>query len=279
MSAPVWAYLLLTLALTVIISETWALLRDRQRLRAIRRMSPGPPATSRLLPLASRLLSWYQRDTLPYRLARAGHPRFIGETPAHFYAAKLLFGLGLGLRFGSHAVTAFALYAAVGFMVPDVLLILATRRRHEQILQQLPTMLDFIRRTLAGPGTLPDALAALPDRLTGPLSDETRRLSAQYTLTGDLARCLGDFAARIGMDEIDQLCLALHQAELTGRVKTILGSQADAIKLRLQADQKRAAATQANMLPAVSILVVANILLLIGLPLIYQLTADLQTLR
>lgn len=282
MTGAPWLPLLLAASITAILYDSWTLHEHRRRLRGLTGTTalshPREPPV--LLSLARRLLSWYQRDTLPIRLAQAGHPRFIGQTPAHFYAAKLLFALILGIRFGTGGILPFLTYAAVGFFLPDFLLRMAIRRRHEQILEQLPQMLDFMAVALSsGSGGIPAALAALPHRLSGPLREEVVRLSAEYALTMDLPRALAAFAQRIGMEEIDHFCLALRQAEVTGRVRRLLTSQSEALKLRLEADRRRQLATRANFLPIVSVLMVLNIMLIIGLPLMFELTSNLTHLR
>lgn len=264
---------LLVLALTAAFYEGQEIVYQR---RKIRRLVPRPTGRAKgenaFLALAERLLGWYGRGRIHYRLAQAKNPRFIGESPAHFYAAKLILGLVVGLDVG-RAGLPFVIYGLMGFMVPDFLIYLGARRRQEEILAEMPVMLDFLRRALAGGTPMHQALAALPERLSGPLRKEVVRLSAHYMLTMDLPRCLDEFANRIDVEEVDHLVLALKQNEVTGRVKTLLARQAEMLKARLAAEEKKGSATRTNFLPLVSVMMVANIVILVAMPLFIQFTS------
>lgn len=159
-------------------------------------------------------------------------------------------------------------------MLPDGLLYLAARKRKEEILRALPDMLDFLRRALAGGAGIRETLAALPDRLPGPLREEVMLLAARYALTLDLPRSLDAFANRIGLEEVDRLVLALKQSEITGRLKTLLARQSELLKARQQAEEERGARNRANFLPLVSVMVVANIMILVVMPLLIQFTSS-----
>lgn len=63
---------------------------------------------------------------------RPDTPRLIGESPAHFYAAKLILALFLGLRF--RGLLSSPVFSLVGFMLPDGLLYLADRKRKSGVL-------------------------------------------------------------------------------------------------------------------------------------------------
>lgn len=277
----IYLFILLTLALAQVANELWSMFVERRRLSRL--ILVAPKAAGRtpnpLLTAAERLLGWYRRESVPYLLSQAGNPRFIGETPGHFYASKILFALLVGGRLGSQSTAAFLAYAAVGFMLPDVLIAMQARHRKERILAEVPVMLDFVKRALASHNSMLDTLAALPGQLEGPLKEEAKRLSANYALTMNLPRCLEEFSKRIGLEEVDNFCLALRQSEVTGQVKAILGKQSEIIKMRFRQDERRRIATQGNFLPLISVLMVANILMLVGIPFMYQLTEGLQQLE
>lgn len=267
-------------ALGLCVNELWGIVSDRRRLSRLATLTPRASIRSSnpLLRVAQRLLGWYRRDSVPYLLSQAGNPRLIGETPGHFYASKIILGLLVGARLGHQSATAFLVYGLLGFMIPDVLIAMEAKRRKELILAEVPTMLDFVRRALAGHNSMLDTLAALPDQLEGPLKEETKRLAANYALTMNLPRCLEEFSKRIGLEEIDNFCLALRQSEVTGRIKEILGKQSEIIKMRFRQDERRRIATQGNFLPVISVLMVANIIMLVAIPFMYQLTDELQQL-
>jgi hypothetical protein len=84
------------------------------------------------------------------------------------------------------------------------------------------------------------------------------QLAAHYALTLDLTHSLDAFAARIGLEEVDHLVLALKQSEVTGRVKTLLAHQAEVLKVRRQAEIEKGMKNRANFLPLISVMVVAT---------------------
>jgi len=266
---------LLVVLLFIIIDTGWEILGEKQRIHCLVAGINGKQGKKQnlLLILAGRLLGWYGRRTLPQRLAQAGNPRFFGERPAHFYTAKLLLAIVVGLRLGGSGLP-LLLLSLVGFLIPDVLIYLAARRRKEEILQTLPEMLDFLRRALAGGTRMRETLSALPQRVSGPLRREVIQLAAHYALTLDLTHSLDTFAARIGLEEVDHLVLSLKQSEVTGRVKTLLAHQAEVLKVRRQAEIEKGMKNRANFLPLISVMVVANIMILIAIPLLIQFTSS-----
>jgi len=270
-----WLLLALVVLLAVIIDTGWEIVREKQRIRRLVYSTAGRSGKRQnlLLTVAGRLLGWYGRNSIHERLAQAGNPRLIGESPAHFYAAKLILAVLVGFRLGGHGLP-FLAYSLVGFMIPDGLLYLAAKKRKEKILCTLPEMLDFLRRGLTSGAGMLETLSALPHRVSGPLREEVMCLAAQYALTLDLPGSLDAFAGRVGLEEVDNMVLALKQSEVTGRVKTLLARQSEVLKVRRQADIEKALKNRANFLPLVSVMVVANIMILIAMPLLIQFSSS-----
>jgi len=275
MHTSLWALMILVAAVAIAIDSGWEIARERMKIRRLAAsvLTKGEKKQNLVLTVAGRLLGWYGGTSIPDRLAQAGHPRLIGKSPAHFYAAKLILALLVALRLGGNGFT-LLLFSLVGFMLPDGLLYLAARKRKEEIRRALPDMLDFLRRALAGGAGMRETLAALPDRLSGPLRKEVMLLAARYALTLDLPRSLDILAQRIGLEEVDHLVLTLKQSEITGRVKTLLARQSELLKARQQAEEEKASRNRANFLPLVSVMVVANIMILVVMPLLIQFTSS-----
>lgn len=275
MEAGKWLFVPLIVTLFVAIYTGWEIALEKQRMRRLLAgiNSRGNKQENLLLQVAGRLLGWYGGPALPDRLAQAGNPGLIGASPAHFYTAKLLLAVAAGLRLGGSG-PALLFFGMLGFMLPDGLLYLAARRRKEEILRVLPEMLDFLRRSLAGGNGMRETLSALPQRVSGPLRKEVMQLAAHYALTLNLPSCLDAFAARIGLEEVDHFVLALKQSEATGRVKSLLAHQAEVLKARRQAGIERGLKNRANFLPLISVMVVANIMILIAMPLLIQFTSS-----
>ncbi len=270
-----WPFFILTFSLTVAVNEVWQLTsKKRSMWRLKKELGISRRKGGGLLPLAERLLSWYGgKNEISYRLARAGNPKYIGESPAGFYASKLVIAAVCAIFFGKNGWP-LLFYGLGGFMAPDALIWLGGKKRQEQMLEELPEMIDFLRKSLSSGAQLPKTLAALPDRLHGPLREEVARLSAFYNLTMDLDSSLEDFSRRVGLDEVDNMILALKQGEQTGRIKTLLARQSAMLKTRMNYDQKKSTQNRANFLPLVSVLMVVNIMLLVGTPMILRLLSD-----
>lgn len=266
---------ILVVVLFSIIDAGWEISREKQRIRRLLACinSGQGKKENQLLTMAGRLLGWYGGQSLPDRLAQAGKPKFFGQSLAHFYAAKLILALVVGLRLGGGGLP-FLVFSLVGFMIPDGLLYLAARKRKEEILRELPEMLDFLRRALGGGSGIRETLSALPQRVSGPLRKEVTQLAAHYALTLNLGTSLEAFAARIGLEEVDHLVLSLKQSEVTGRVKNLLAHQAEVLKVRRQANIEKGMKNRANFLPLISVMVVANIMILIAMPLLIQFTSS-----
>ncbi|MBO8129665.1 MAG: type II secretion system F family protein [Peptococcaceae bacterium] len=276
MDLPVYLPVLLVLSWAAVVYEGWSSWEKQRRLKCFARefATTAKGRGKGLFKAAEKLLGWYgSKKEIEYRLARAGNPRFIGESVGHFYASKLVLALVVGLFVGKEGLL-FVAFALAGFFFPDILIWIGGKKRQEQVLEELPVMLDFLRRSLAGGTGMPAALAALPERLQGPLKEEAVRLSAYYNITYNLDAALDDFAKRVGLDEVDNMVLALKQSEHTGRVKKLLYDQCEMLKTRMAFDQKKSTQNRANFLPLVSVLMVINIFILVGAPLALRLMGD-----
>jgi len=273
--ATVWPFFILALALTVLISEGWEyLIKQRRMWKLKKELEGGKGKTNSLLLLAEKILFWYgNKAEINYKLARAGNPKYIGQSHAYFYASKLVLAAVSAVFFGKSGMP-LLFYGLAGFMAPDILIWMGAKKRQELMLEELPEMLDFLRKSLSSGAQMPETLAALSNRLQGPLQGEVIRLSAYYNMTMDLDSALDDFSKRVSLDEVDNMILALKQGEQTGRVKTLLGQQGEMLKTRMNYDQKKSTQNRANFLPLVSVLMVVNIMLLVGTPMVIRLMGD-----
>lgn len=271
-----WPFLfILALFLAFAVNEGWQLIAKRRQLQRLKKqLDANRMKGGGILALAEKILGWYgNKSKLNYRLIRAGNPKYIGQSPAHFYASKLILAL-VGAFFIGKSGWPMVYYGLGGFMAPDILIWLGIKKRQEQMLHELPEMLDFLRKSLSSGTQMPQALAALAGRLQGPLQGEVIRLSAYYNLTMDISSSLDDFSKRVDMDEVDNMILALKQGEQTGRVKALLTQQSEMLKTRMSYDQKINTQNRANFLPLVSVLMVINIMMLVGLPIVLKIMSE-----
>ena len=221
-----------------------------------------------LLKIAPKLMGWYgNQKEIKARLAKAGNPELYGSTLSHFYAAKLVLPVLLFFSLGDN-ILAKIIYAIIGFFGPDVLIAMKIRKRKQEILEELPIVLEYLKKTLSG-GIQPHvAFAQLPNKLKGPLKEEIAKTSAYYNLTMDLPNALDILAENIGLEEIDSMVLALKQSEQTGRIKKLLEQQYEVLRTRKVLAEKRSISSKSNFLPLISVMVVFNILILILTPML-----------
>ncbi|WP_047153687.1 type II secretion system F family protein [Aneurinibacillus tyrosinisolvens] len=159
-------------------------------------------------------------------------------------------------------------YLAVGFFGLDVLLWSKKKARVQKIEKELPFMLTKLARSTASGVPIRDVLTVLSTRLEGPLGAEVKLLSARYNVDGNLANCMPMFCDRIGMEEIDNMALAMIQSEQSGRMRTILEKQAEILKKKESFLSAKSLKNRANFLPLTTVAMVAAIFLLVAVPMI-----------
>jgi len=212
------------------------------------------------------------RRVLPHRLFELYRERLVraglrGAGPAAtFFAAKAAATIGLAAAaFASFAlllpgtplaalIGIAAAGAAIGFVLPDILVGRRARRRRERIEAELPFALDLLV-TLAEAGLGVDAAFAklLEGRglRRGPLRDELDLALREIRSGKERAAALRDVAERTGVESVASLVVALVQAEQLGTgIGTVLRTQSEAIRSRRQS----AAEERAMKLPVQLIL-------------------------
>ncbi|MBO8169095.1 MAG: type II secretion system F family protein [Thermoanaerobacteraceae bacterium] len=258
----------------------WDKKKRRKRLARLLKQHERSPGFS----WAEKLLGWYgNREKLTYSLARAGNPKYLGRTVREFYTAKIILSLGLLLYLGMLLKVPFFLlggygaafaWAAIGFFTPDFFIWIGIKHRQEQIFEELPAMLEYLKHSLGVGISMDKALAGLPNHLKGPLRQEAVRLSAFYNMTYDLNEALDRFSKRIGLEEVDNLVLTLKQGEVTGHVKKLLEKQLALLNMKAAYREERNIKNKGNFIPLVSVLMVINIILLVASPLILEFTTN-----
>lgn len=264
-------YLLLFASIFTIIVLIQDIREHKKKLRKFYEMSilGIKPKTKKINKYNSKINSWFnilKNDNVKYKIASAGNPKYIGETETHFYVSKIICAAIVGIIVGKSGI-AVLITGTLGFFFPDFLIYLYAKNRKEEIIHQLPGMIDFLRKSLINGMMFDKTFASLTERVSGPLVEEVKRLSVRYNLTLDLDESLNEFARRIDLEEVDNLVLALTQSEKTGKVKELLTLQSSILKTKLEYEVRKNNDTKSNLLPLVSILMVGNILILVIAPL------------
>ena len=213
---------------------------------------------------------------LEARLAAAGHPAGLGAR--ELMAAKLaaaLAGTALGTALGALAPgrLGIALAAAgpvAGFLAPDRWLRKRARRRAEEALREMPSLLDLLRVTVEAGLPPAAALAEVGRRARGPLAEEWRRVGSETSLGVPLATALAGTTHRLPLPEVESLVAALDRAAVHGApLADTLAAQAEGARLaRRRRIQEEAARAGPKIQLVVALLLVPSVLLLVAAALV-----------
>lgn len=203
-------------------------------------------AVSRVAPQTAE-----SREESELALARAG----IRMTPAELWSARLVcaaatmaLAFALSRAAGADCIGSLLACAAgvlVGFLSPQLYLLLARRKWQDDIERQLPGALDLLCLTVMAGSTFEAGVRTVSVRTTGTLADALKQVVAASKFSS-MTAALGTLADNAGVKTLTIFVASLKQAEDSGMaVADILRSQAESIRAtrRLQVEE------QINKLP------------------------------
>mgnify|MGYP003606138602 CR=1 FL=1 len=132
---------------------------------------------------------------------------------------------------------------AVGFFLPDLMLLIATRRRQAQIRRSTSFLLDLVVALLRAGLPLDRALFraardGFPDG--SPLADEILQIEGEIGAGRDRGSAFYALADRTGLDELRSLAAAIHIGLRSGApIEDMLESQADMLRDRRREESVR----------------------------------------
>jgi tight adherence protein C len=207
---------------------------------------------------------------LPDRIRRAG--RETDLTSRSLLAAKALTastGLCLGSlvapvapsRLGPALLLGFGV---LGFLVPDLLLERAARRRHRRIVSALPDALDLLAVSVASGRSLGQGLRELGGGGRGPLSREFAVAGEEMAWGRGQAGSLDSLRDRIGGREIASLCATLERSRRLGSpLADQLRRQASQLRQQQRREiEERAARAAPKIQLVIALVLVPSVLLL-----------------
>jgi tight adherence protein C len=218
----------------------------------------------RLALLAGRLDPRATEDRIGMKLVSAGLARTI--SPVGFLAAKVVlaavgiavFGL-MGALTGSASKTLLIGVAGglVGFLGPDVVVTLRTRKRRDQMRRELPDSLDVLAVSVEAGLGFDAALARLGEYLEGPLVEEFLLVLAELRIGESRSTALRKMADRVDIPELTAVVNSLIQAEQLGSpLGRMLRVQAQEARNRRQvAAEERAMKAPVKMLLPTGLLI------------------------
>ena len=239
------------------------------RIRRERAPEPVVPAAPRATPreLVERLLrpaadnlsqrrSVRGRPTLAEDLARAG----LRITPPEYLLIRIgavalgaLAGLfRFGISFGP------VIIAAVGFVLPPLVVGYLQRRRQDRFNDQLTGMLQLLSNSLKTGYAIDRALETVAAKSQPPVSTEFERVTTEITLGTSVEEALSSLLLRINSPDLEFIVTAiLLHVRVGGNLAEVLDNISDTLRDRLQTKrdmsvltaQSRASATIITGLP------------------------------
>jgi tight adherence protein C len=206
------------------------------------------------------------------RIEAAGRPAGLGvrEAMAAKVAAAVLLGaaaLPLAALAPGRLGVLLALAAPVaGFLAPDLWLARLAAERAWRVRRELPALLDILRVSVEGGGSLPEALRSVGERSHGPLAREWRAVGREVALGVPLAEALAGMEERVPLPEVHALVAALERARRHGApLADTLAAQARAARFALARRIRDDAARAGPKIQlVVALLLVPSVLLLVA---------------
>lgn len=165
------------------------------------------------------------------------------------------------------------LYAAWIHFFVEYAIYYKKKQRHKEIEQELDILISTTIECLEQGQTQVETFNILLNRIdkNNPLYEELLRVKLKIgigTLDVKLDDVLTEMQDRIGMEEIDNYCLALKQYEIAGKAIKMLKKQLELRRSRTNFKQKRETQYKANLNSLATIILVACIVILVIVPML-----------
>jgi len=179
-------------------------------------------------------------DGLNQRLNEAGNPGWLGIETVLDYKGLLLFagalaGLLVGVIFAGTlgSLVWIAVGAAVGFFVPNLVVIHLAQERQQEIRRTLPDIMDTLVVTVEAGLGLEAALAQVVRNGRGPMAGEFARVLHEMQIGRPRVDALREMGARTSVAELKTFASAVVQASTLGiPLANVLRQQAAEMRVR-----------------------------------------------
>ena len=159
--------------------------------------------------------------------------------------ARLVRAAAAGVVTAVVALPLAPLVAGAVWAAPIALARRSARRRAEQVLRDLPEIVDLVHVAVGAGLTVPLAVHAVAERAEGPIAEELRRALADVALGERLADALGEVPARVG-EATRPLVAALVASDRYGAP---LAEALARLAADVRADRRRRAEEAARRVP------------------------------
>jgi tight adherence protein C len=285
-------FLALTLSLSLIGVATGERRGVARSVAAIRALDSAPEALKAELerPFAERVLGplgdrfvdlgrkMVRADTatkLQYRLDVAGNPPGWGVSRVIGLKVLGLFAFGiLGLFYLAAAGYPFirvviitGLLAALGYVLPNIMLYNAGEKRSKMMRNSLPDAIDLLTVSVEAGLGFDSAVSRVALNTTGPLSQEFSRLLQEMQLGVGRTDAMRAMSERSSIQDLKSFCMAMVQADSLGipigRVLRIQ-SREMRIKRRQRAEEKAQQVPVRIMIPLVLFILPCLFIVILG---------------
>lgn len=222
-----------------------------------------------LMPIIKRVP---KRQTITLFIQRAGNPYHLDFN--RYVVIKMIGVFAMYYVGPKSSPVMLTIYILIGLFGVDLMLMAKKKARQAAIMKELPFMMSKIARSTGNGIPIRDVLMVLSTRLEGPLKEEVGRLSVHYNIDGNLSKCLPLFASRIGMDEVDNICMAMIQSEQSGKMRAILEKQAEILKRRTGFAAFKSTKNRSNFLPLTTVGMVICIFILVVVPMFLEIATN-----
>ncbi len=236
------------------------------------------PTARKIGKFVIRFTPQYVLQTTARRLELAGDPR--GLEPATFWALRIFLALAIGgfliLIFGignlnwtlSRKLIVLAVFVALGYYVPDMLLTSRIQRRQKSVRKAMPDALDLLTICVEAGLGFDGAMQKVYEKWDNELSLALGRVLREIQL-GKLRReALRDMANRIGIPEMTSFIAAVIQSEQLGvSMAKVLRIQSDQMRIkRRQLAEEMAHKAPIKMLIPMALLIFPSICIVLMTP-------------
>lgn len=218
---------------------------------------------------------WFNQPSLQLKLQQAGYTR----TPQEHYAKKIATALAMSfvcLTFGTVLrLPPPLLIGAVVFayFAPDIDLHRDIKKRRQQMLRELPIIMDLVAMTIeAGGSSDPlEALATAVGNTPGALHQEIREMVRDYQIGKNKTQVMREFAERVGLQPVKTLVSSILQADKVGLgYAEILVQQAEQLRAERRIRAMEAASALESKVNAPLVLsIIPVILIIVGVPMVF----------
>ena len=244
------------------------------------------PLARKMGEIALRFTPQNALDQTAHRIEMAGNPK--GMEPTIFWAT----------RFGAAIVAAAFLFfifsiasidwswgrkfiiiviiSAIGFYVPELLLISRINRRQDGIRKAMPDALDLLTICVEAGLSFDMAMSKVVEKWENELAISFGRALREIQLGKMRREALRTMAERIGIPEMTSFVAAIIQSELLGvSMSKVLRIQSDQMRIRRrQAAEKKAQEAPIKMLFPMALLIFPTIILILLAPAAIQIMSS-----